>query len=410
MSENPTETKPINPTAASGKGVIKGSFPQYHEGAETPGVKQVLEKAGILSHESSIKLKTPDGTIQGSERSLALRRTRRELLAQFRKTPKTDSERRKTLIAAGHARDVIAEQLVSEQKEVSVEVGDLGRQMARYVVLIPPETSRNKEQDAKPPIFIIPGISADVESVGMLPQELAFSGRKVVLIGFPESWHGEVTDSFGKAAEESKSYEPHTEFFKKAIKTVAGDAAEIDLWGHSTGAAIVAEILTDRQFREQVANAVIIAPPSCVDQKNLKVLGQEIPLPKAIISELWQMFNPKNIRNAAKINVANRRDIQYTKDHRARMLRTYNALREKTLRSNNWWKQDIKVKEGGTITVVSYDQDQMTKSYEVADEIALNPNLHVVKLSGNHTTPLREPRSVIRAISKITNPPVAAVA
>lgn len=289
-------------------------------------------------------------------------------------------------------------------------MGDLGEQVARFVVLTPPETRKNEVQDAKPPIFLIPGISNDLESMGMLPQELAFEGRKVVLIGFPESWHGEATDAFGKATEESVDYEPHTTFFKKAIESIeqdqavrdrVGDSPEIDLWGYSTGAAIVAEALTDKTFREQVANAVIIAPPSCVDQKNLKILGQEIPLPGPILRELWQTLRPKNIKNSPKRNVTNRHDIEFTKDHRRRMTRTYNALREKVLRRNDWWKNDLGIRPGGKIAVVSYDNDQLTKSYKVIGEIEQNPQLSVVKLSGSHNTPLSEPENAINAVNNV---------
>jgi pimeloyl-ACP methyl ester carboxylesterase len=385
------------------------SYPQYREGGEL--VKPIIEHTGILTHDSKIKLKDTQGdkAIQASRRTLALRRVRAELMDVVRKIPKTDTEGRRDLISQGHARDELAEQFMSGQEEVSVEVGDTGKQTARFVVLTPPETRRSEAQDAKPPIFMIPGISNDLESMGMLPQELAFSGRKVVLVGFPESWHGEATDAFGKATEESKTYEPHTTFFKEAISAIEdkqevrdkiGITSEIDLWGYSTGAAIVAEILaTDKQFREQVANAAIICPPNCVDQENFKIFGQEIPLPGAIINELWETVRPGNIKDAAKRNVTNRHDIQSTEDHRKRMLKTYNALREKVLRKNDWWKNDLRVKEGGKITVVSYDKDRLTKSYKVADEIAQNPNLHVIELSGSHNTPLSKPKEAIEAVS-----------
>ena len=406
------EIKPINPTAASGEGVIKGSFPQYREGAEMPGVASVLKISKALSHESKIKLKSESGNIQASDRTLALRRVRRELMGKVKNTQNT--EERRDFITQGHARDELAEQFMSGQEEVLVDLGDLGEQMARFVVLTPLKSRSGEVQSSKPPIFILPGISNDLESTGMLAQEAAFLlGRDVVLIGFPESWHGEATDAFGRATEESTSYEPHTAFFKKAIENIRakqnvqaaiGNPSEIELWGYSTGAAIVAEILTDPQYREQVANAVIIAPPSCVDQKNLKILGQEIPLPTAMIRELLQNVRPKNIKDTAKLNVTNRRDIQYTEDHRKRMLRTYNALREKVLRKNNWWKNDLKVKAGGRITVVSYDSDRLTRSYEVVDQIAQNPNLSVVELHGGHNNALTKPEILIDAVNKIAVP------
>ena len=437
-----TETIQVSPPTKGSEKTLKSSFPQYRQGAEMPGVKladaeivnrkriirfgkrkmtvPLPEYRNILSHESKIKLtpartETPDtekSQVDTSEstraknilalpRTLALKRTRDELVRQVRNTPKFDIEARRTLIAQGHARDELAEQYISGQKEVPVAVGDLGEQMAPYVILTPPETRRSEEQDGKPPIFMLVSISSGLDSMGMLPQELAFEGRNVVVIGFPESWYGEATDAFGKATEESSSYEPHTTFFKEAIRAIKekqevkdkiGDASEIELWGYSAGAAIVAEILTDKTFRGQVANAVIIAPPNCVDQKHVNI---------SIFRELLQVVRPKNIKNAARLNVTNRHDIQYTEDHRKRMLRTFNAFEKKVLKRNNWWKNDLKVKSGGKITVVSYDSDQMTKSYKAAKEIAKIPNLTLVELPGSHNTPLTKPEILIDAVSKI---------
>ena len=386
------------------------SFPQYRQGGEIPGFNQVIEKSGVLSAKSTIKLEGQEGKVQGEPRTLALRRIRRELIGVMKRTPKIDVDKRLAIIEQGHARDQLAEEFMNTQREVRVDMGDLGEQTARFVVLTPPESRKTETSESKSPIFIIPGISNDLESMGMLPQELAFRGRKVVMIGFPESWHGEATDAFGKATEQSKSYEPHTTFFKKAIEAVAldqgvidriGTPSEIDLWGYSTGAAIVAEMLTDTKFSENISNAAIICPPSCVDQNNLKLpFGIEAPLPSGVANELREVFrSSKNMRNAAKLNVFNRKEEQYTEDHRRRMLRTYNALREKVLKKNYWWTKDIRPRDGGKITVVSYDNDNMTRSYEAVNEIRQNPNLSVVELHGTHNTALSEPATIIKAIA-----------
>lgn len=388
----------------------KMSFPQYRQGGEIPGFNQVIEKSGVLSAKSTIKLEGQEGKVQGEPRTLALRRIRRELIGVMKRTPKIDVDKRLAIIEQGHARDQLAEEFMNTQREVRVDMGDLGEQTARFVVLTPPESRKTETSESKSPIFIIPGISNDLESMGMLPQELAFRGRKVVMIGFPESWHGEATDAFGKATEQSKSYEPHTTFFKKAIEAVAldqgvidriGTPSEIDLWGYSTGAAIVAEMLTDTKFSENISNAAIICPPSCVDQNNLKLpFGIEAPLPSGVANELREVFrSSKNMRNAAKLNVFNRKEEQYTEDHRRRMLRTYNALREKVLKKNYWWTKDIRPRDGGKITVVSYDNDNMTRSYEAVNEIRQNPNLSVVELHGTHNTALSEPATIIKAIA-----------
>lgn len=181
---------------------------------------------------------------------------------------------------------------MTKQEEVKVNLEGLGEQMARFVVLTPPEGRKTPETDSKPPIFLIAGISNDLESMGMLPQEIAFQGRKVITIAYLESWHGNVTDAFRKSAEELQTFELHTSFFKEAIKKIRensavkeqlGDFSQIELWGWSAGALMVTEILEDPSFQEMISNAVIIAPASCVDQENIKIFDQEIPVPKAIL-------------------------------------------------------------------------------------------------------------------------------
>jgi len=100
MPNSTIETRLIDHTAATGKGTIKGSLPEYREGAETPGFKQVLEYAGVLSRESLIRLKTPGGAIQGSERPLSLRRARRELMGRIKHIPTELSGKQKQEIEA----------------------------------------------------------------------------------------------------------------------------------------------------------------------------------------------------------------------------------------------------------------------------------------------------------------------
>ena len=44
---------------------------------------------------------------------------------------------------------------MNNQQEVRVDMGELGEQMARYIVLTPPEGRKTAETDSKPPIFLI---------------------------------------------------------------------------------------------------------------------------------------------------------------------------------------------------------------------------------------------------------------
>ena len=176
----------------------------------------------------------------------------------------------------------------------------------------------------------------------------------------------------------------------------------MDLWGFSTGAAITAELLRKKAFRSQVANAVLICPPSCVDRKmtHIPIFNQDIPVsPKQFITELLDS-TLANLTDTAKRNVSNREDFEYTADHRRRMTRTYNALRAKTLKRTDWWVEDkdMQVKEGGKITVAIYKGDHMTEAIKVADKIRANPNLDVQEFAGAHERCLFDPEPLLKAV------------
>ncbi len=380
--------------------IKRGPFPQYPEGSDMPGVRPILEAMDAFSRKSKIRVKNSEGVFtRKSDRPDALRRVRRELAERI--MPWTSKQDRRTSVEAGHARDQLAEEYMTDQQEVRVDLGDLGEQMARFVVLTPPEGRKTEETDLKPPIFLISGISNDLESMGMLPQEIAFKGRKVITIAYPESWHGNVTDEFGKAAEETATFEPHVSFFKQAIENIRempdvksklGEHAQIELWGYSAGALIVPEILTDNDFGKKVSNAAIIAPASNYDQ--------------TMNQGKWHVFIDQidtylaNFKNTAKMNPGFRGKIEVTADFRRRQERTFNALAKKVLKKYNWWEQDMRVADGGKIAVVSYANDMQTQTPRVAREIMQNPNLHLIHLFGTHEAPKVEPETLINAINQ----------
>lgn len=387
--------------------IKKGPFSQYPEGSDLPGVRFILEKSSALSRRSRIKTKKEgeDGYILGSVRPDALRRTRRELAEKIKSTTK---EERVAIIEKAHARDELAERFITNQQEVRVDMGELGEQMARFIVLTPPESRKAEETDSKPPIFLISGISNDLESMGSLPQEIAFQGRKVITIAYPESWHGDVTDAFGRAVEESSSYEPHTLFFKRAIENIGqnadvkkelGDYSKIELWGWSAGALMVSEMLTDKDFGQKISDAVIIAPASNLDRK---ISNLKMPVWLTVLVEELQSY-ASNFKNSAKLNPNNRTNVEYTKDKRKRMQRTFNALAKKVLRKNNWWEQDMDVSQGGKIVVVSYNNDRMTGTSGVVNEIRKNPKLNLIELSGSHTNPRNDSEVLISKVGSALN-------
>jgi hypothetical protein len=398
----------------TGEAVKTVSLLQHHQNGENvtpliePGqfipdrVKKHLPQKSILSHPATIKTEGPQGVVKGEPRPMALRRIRRELFKMAKQGNRQEA------VLEGHAWDEIAERFLTEQQDVSVDMGELGVQSAKYVVLTPPESRRTEAQSAKPPIFLIPGISLDLENMGILLQQAVFDGRTAIMIGFPDGWKGNVTDEFGEATEKSLNYDPHTSFFEGAIDEIShdpkiiekiGEVSKMDLWGFSTGATIVSELLSREKLKDKVVNAVMICPPSCVDQEPMRVFGHEIPLsPKQIFSELWDS-TLGNLTNTAKRNVSNREDFKYTEDHRRRQVRTYNALRAKTLRRIPWWENDMQVKEGGKITVALYKGDRVTKGISIESEIKnANPKLDIQEFDGAHERALFDPEPLLEKV------------
>jgi len=326
------------------------------------------------------------------ERSLLGRAVRAELLQKFFALPKSDTERRKQILDEAHIRDEIAHRYLN-QGEISVDLPELGRQTSRLLALEPPESQTTPETQDKPPIFFIPGISADIDPVGGLVQELAFMGRKIVVIGYPEASLGKVTPEFARKAAITPNFEPHTTFFKQAIKKLAGEA-DIELWSYSTGGPIVAEILADPEFQERVSNAVFLAPASCVNQSKLELatgLANEIfaftrklkKLPSYSLSSYSLVLGRKTP------------DLPYQSKNKATV---FTAQIDKVCRKSASWER-MRVKPGGRIVVWNGEDDRLTTSYKLEKDIQNNPQVLSIKdKKGLHVTPVLEPKRILRDI------------
>ena len=132
-------------------------------------------------------------------------------------------------------------------------MGILGKIKSRYVVLEP----KNKTNEC--PIFFIPGISNDIDCVGSLISEMAYQGRKVICLAYPESYKGSVTKKFTDRVEESNSYKPHLEFFKKGIEKLVGED-KFELRGLSLGGGIAQELMLDPKISQKIKKSVLIFP------------------------------------------------------------------------------------------------------------------------------------------------------
>jgi len=328
-------------------------------------------------------------------RPISLRTKRAELL---KKIKGNDSDVRRRVIAEARARDEIASQYLN-QGEVPVNHPKYGELKARFTMIEPPKSRKSLEEGSKPPIFLIPGIGNDIDCVGTLAQELPFEGRSVIVVGYPESVMGTTTEKFAQAVEASDDYGPHTDFYKEAINSLLGEKGEFELWGFSTGAPISAEILTDPEFQKRVTDAVYLSPASAVEQKIPQLMVNSAMEIKKIAKKFSTLG--KYTLTSGIILGGRGRSEDYTpveKGERKLKKKVIDSLTKKVAAVSSAYGQE-KVKEGGSIVVVSGDEDDVVRSRFAKERFGNNPLVKFLNIvGGSHATPLTEPEKVLPKI------------
>ncbi|MCX6791458.1 MAG: hypothetical protein NT149_00245 [Candidatus Gottesmanbacteria bacterium] len=332
-----------------------------------------------------------------SDRPFSLLAKRAELFGQAKGAlHEKDTQKVREVIHEAHGRDEIAKQYLT-QGEVTIDMGELGKQTARYVEVKPP-AERNKNL---PTIFLVPGISNDIDCVGWLIQELAWEGRTVVCAGFPESHMGKTTEAFARAVKDSKEYGPHSQLFSSELNMLIPEG-EVELWGQSTGVPILEQMLQNPDIQERVTNAVGLNPASSVDQTPTSLYSGIAKEAAYLAGELKNM--PKYTLSGG------RREIDgITKEHPLQLKfnkEVMNTLLERVRTKMDLWKT-ARVKEGGTITIVSGDKDSMTKSsQEFTDQAKLqseNPQVRLLRIPDcHHSTVLIHPEVVLNKLKPIS--------
>ena len=326
---------------------------------------------------------------------LATRRQRAVLLGEYRnqKTGGREQIRKRSK----NLREV-TRQFTQQQKDMTVNVEGIGSLSSRYVIL---SLDKQSEKKAKPKslIFLIPGISNDIEGSGMLGQYLALEGHQIIVLSYPESWHGKVTDQFAIAVEENENFEPHTHFFQQMISQITAleklDPANtqngLEIWGYSTGAVIAAKLLKEEKFKQHVKRAVLCCPAACTDKpirQNLGLSGLRDYL-KTIL----------DFRNFPHMNPSLTTTVKKTDQERTLMLKVHMALRKQALKKYSWWK-DISLDQG-QIFMVSATQDKITQSKSVLQEIReSNPDIIIREVEGSHAVALTRPEKILKAINQ----------
>ncbi|MFA6432492.1 MAG: hypothetical protein WCV82_01605 [Candidatus Paceibacterota bacterium] len=374
--------------------------PEAELGPEIQGegepVKNLIESfdklyytQGTVTHRSRFA-RTPEDA-KGKERPLFIRAQRAELYKQILALPhNTEQEKensrakRKVIIEEGHLRDEINEQYF-KQREIAINLPRYGEQKSRVVDIHPPEELQTPETEAKPPIFLIPGISNDIECVSSFIAEVAFQGRRIVTVGYPESFMGHTTQEFADAVEKDPGFAPHIEFYKAVIDKLFNKGELIELWGFSTGAPIISGILKDKKYSQMTKDAALILPAAVVDQSlNSLKMG--------VVQELGLLKG----NSTASLNLTVASKVPKEKEQTKLREEVLESLLNKICVNNNDWR-DARVREGGNIIVVTGGKDKITKGTMMNEEFKTgNGQMRVVDIpDAYHSTVQIDPESVV---------------
>jgi len=352
-------------------------------------VKNLVRRANSLLYmrgavTKDTPIKTPDNP-DGIRRPLFLRARRARILQEIKDLPDGSKIEKRALLEKAKAVDYIAQQYLN-QSELSVLVGGLGVQKAKSIEINPPPAMVNPGDEMKPPIFVIPGIANDLECVGNFLTEIALSGRKVISVGYPDSFNGSITEEFAAAVVTDEAYGPHTAFFKATVDHFTTGIDEKEIWGYSTGGAILAEMLCDPKYQEAVTKAVFVNPASAVDQTESSV-KMGVMRDIAFIKEKGTL--PGLTWTTGLIDAER---AQISKEMRKK---SFNGeLAHIATKSKAW--QVAKVKEGGSMTVVTCGNDKVTKTSEAGDAFK---NMNVITVpDGYHATAMVQPERIIPQI------------
>lgn len=332
--------------------------------------------------------------VNGVERSLATRVERASLLKDLKAGKVTRAE----VDAIRHDLDDFDREYLN-QGRLSVDMAELGVQQSQYIAVELP--SKREAATEKPPIFLIPALSGDLNGVRPLVREAALQGRRVITAGYPESFMGQVTDAFAKASLESVNFEPHSSYFKKAIQTLVGEG-DFELWGYSAGGGLAAELLNDPELQQRVTNAVIIAPAGSIEQSKADVV-------KGVLHEFKEVLkNPRNIYDTVVTYARNGPMEAEHKKLRDKIF--FSALFNKVGKRINAW-EGMRVQEGGKIIIATGRKDEITKSYRIMDgslNSSANSQFRLLDDSqASHLSFLTEASSLVSHIASIRDNPQA---
>ncbi len=316
-------------------------------------------------------------TRNNDHNSLFLRRERAIIYHQVLEHRKNkDCKSAKKLLDEAKDRQFIFEQYLI-QKEIEININNCGKQKSRFVNIKPPKHLDQK----KPPIFFIPGIGNDLDRVGSIINEIAFTGRQIICLAQPESFKGKTTNEFTKLVKKSSGYQPHLDYYQQAINKLIPNG-DFELYGLSMGGGLSQELLKIPQIYQRITNAVLFSPTNT----------NRISLFKFISGLIHNTNNiNSDILNFPRYN----KTFGYKKNRQKIIV----SLCLKGTKTQEQWK-DLHVKPGGKITIITGDKDHITYgSLLNKEKLKTNPQIeHIIFKNGIHSSPITKPKEFLKQI------------
>ena len=269
--------------------------------------------------------------------------------------------------------DQIADQTVRNQKDITVEFAGIGTVGCRAVEVISPVETEEEFND-RPLAIYIGGYGTEGASIMPMLYELPLNGLDVVGLGYPDSQSGILTEKFAQQVEQSGSLQAHAEMYKAVVKAYVEKypGKPIQLWGQSTGALVIADMLSDPEFSGEISEAVLIGSAGAMEMSPVKQAVEYVAEVGALAGRIDRapMYN---YVVGLKDKPNSKEEIEAKKQHDVLMNRVWGEVRARTCKRQSSY-DTAKVAEGGKIFFVTGGKDKTTRDFERFNQESVREN------------------------------------
>lgn len=300
------------------------------------------------------------------KRPLWLRQLRRGILRDVQGARKSgERDRAWDYVTSAERFDKAYEQMM-KQKEISLIDLEIGKVTGRYTTVDIDERLAEGER----PIVYIGGYASDIKPSQGAILAMGAMGKPVIALTYPEGTQGLVDEKYVEKVKRGEPYEAQAKYFKKAIEAILEDInyeGKIDLWGQSTGAGVVAKMLTDGEFFSGVERGAIINPVSQIDQSVRDVQIGAINDIVAVLPKVGKLLRNTLVgeRDDYPKNLV---DEWPADDHMKKLKSVVHKVESEWVSKRDDSLDNAKVTDDGVMLVVSCGNDKMTKTSKRHDD------------------------------------------